>query len=81
MYIQFQGSDTERIEAQSRQSAKPFTKTSEFGLTHPFTRRQAPSVYPPPPPPFVLGGGAHSLAGERVGGGPNLDEGADTVVL
>ncbi len=76
MYIQFQGSDTERLEAQSRQSAKPFLKTSELGLPHPFTRRR---VCTPPPPAFGSGG-AHSLAGERVGG-PNSDEGADTVVL
>ncbi len=30
-------------------------------------------------PPFVSGGGAHSLTGG--GGGPNSDEGTDTVIL
>jgi hypothetical protein len=34
------------------------------------------------PPPPGSGGRAHSLAGERVGhGGPNSNEGTDTVVL
>jgi hypothetical protein len=33
-----------------------------------------------PPPPFGSEGGTQSLAGERVGG-PNSDEGTDTVVL
>ncbi len=36
---------------------------------------------PPPPHPFGSGGGgANSLAGEGIGG-PNSDEGIDTVVL
>jgi hypothetical protein len=34
------------------------------------------------PSPFGFGGGGtHSLAGEEVHGGPNSDEGTDTVVL
>ncbi len=35
------------------------------------------------PPPLDPGEGAHSLAGEEVGGGggPNSEEGTDTVVL
>jgi hypothetical protein len=33
-----------------------------------------------PPPPFDSGGGTHSLAREGVGG-PNSDEGTETVVL
>jgi hypothetical protein len=40
----------------SRQSAKLFLQSSEFGLLH-----------SQPPPPFVWGGGANSLAGEGVG--------------
>jgi hypothetical protein len=45
--------------AQSRQSAKPFLKSSELGLPQLFTRRR---VFPP-----VLGEGAHSLAREGLG--------------
>jgi hypothetical protein len=48
-------------------------------LPHPHTQA---SVFPPPPPPHpTLGpGGGHTRLRER-GGGPNSNEGADTVVL
>ncbi len=47
--------------SQSRQSAKLFLQSSELGLPQPPTHMR---VCPPHP---VLGGGAHSLAGEGVG--------------
>jgi hypothetical protein len=47
-------------------SAKPFLHSSE--------------LEPPPPPHLGSGGGTHSFAGEGVGG-PNSEEGTDTVVL
>ncbi len=46
---------------QSRQSAKLFLQSSEWGLPHPLTRKQVC------PPPFGSGGGgAHSLGDEGV---------------
>ncbi len=47
---------------QSRQSAKPFFKSSELRLSQPLTRRRVCPPLPPPPP--VLGGRS-KLAGER----------------
>ncbi len=55
--------------SQSGQSAKLFLQSSELGLHY------------PPPLWFGVGGwGTHALAGGGVGG-PNSDEGTDTVVL
>ncbi len=59
---------------QSRESARPFLQLSKFGVPHPLTRRRVC------PPPFGSGGGTHALAGEGAGG-PNSDEGRDTVVI
>ncbi len=59
-----------------RQSARLFLQSSELRLPHPhpLTRRRVCS-----PPPLVQGG--YTLtAGEGVGG-PNSDEGTDTMVL
>jgi hypothetical protein len=53
---------TKPYRAQSRQSAKLFLRSSEFGLPHPITRRRVCTVYPP-----GWGGGAYSFAGEGVG--------------
>jgi hypothetical protein len=57
------------------QSARLSLQSSELGPTPPPPHPQA-SVSPP----LVPGGGTHSLAGEGVGG-PNSDEGTDTVVF
>ncbi len=54
--------NSSRISPQSRQSAKPFLKSSELELPQPLTRRRVC-----PPPPFGSGGGAHSLARKGVG--------------
>ncbi len=62
-----------RFSAQSRQSAKFILQSSVSGLSHPVTRRRVC------PPPFGSGG-AHWLAGEGVGG-PDSNEGTDTVAL
>ncbi len=59
--------------SQSGQSAKLFLQSSELGLPQPLTRRRSC-------PPFGWGGGTHALASGGVGG-PNSDEGTDTVVL
>jgi hypothetical protein len=55
-----------------------FLQSSELGLPHPLTRRRVLSELSPPP--LWWGGGAHSHAGEGVGG-PNSNEGTDTMVL
>jgi hypothetical protein len=57
------------------QSARLFPQSSKLGLPQP---RHPASLSPP----LVQGGGHTPFAGEEVGGGgPNSDEGTDTVVL
>jgi hypothetical protein len=60
-----------RDRPQSRESTRPFLQSSELGPPHPHA-----SV----PPNFGSVGG-YTLAFGRGGGGPNSDEGKDTVVL
>jgi hypothetical protein len=66
------------MKPQSRHNAKLFLQSLELGLPPHLPHPQASA----PPPPLVpgRGGGAHSLAGEGVGG-PNADAGTYTVVL
>jgi hypothetical protein len=64
---------TEQYLLQSRQSAKLFLQSSEFGLPQPVTRWR---VFPP-----GSGGGGHTRWRERGGESPNFDEGTYTVVL
>ncbi len=61
--------------AQSIQSARLYVHSSELGPTTPLTRKGV-LILP------LLGrrGETHSLAGEGIGG-PNSDEGTDTLVL
>ncbi len=57
---------------------------AQIGVSHSLLNWDSPtqkSVHPPPPLFGSEGGGAHSLAGERVWEGPNSDEGTDSVVL
>jgi hypothetical protein len=62
-----------KFASHNRQSARLFLQSSELGLPHPHTRRRVC-----PPPLHWLEG--YTLAcGEGVGG-PNSDEGTDTVV-
>jgi hypothetical protein len=60
--------------AKCRQSARLFLQSSELRLPHPLTRRRVCS------PLLWFRGGYTLTAGEGVGG-PNSDEGIDTVVL
>ncbi len=60
--------------AKCRQSAKPFLQSSELRLPHPFTRRRVCSLI------LWFRGGIHTHCG-RGGGGPNSDEGTDTMEL
>ncbi len=62
--------------AKCRQSARPFLQSSELRLPHPFTRRRVCSLILW----FGGGGDTHSLR-ERGWGGPNSDEGTDTMEL
>jgi hypothetical protein len=62
------------MDAQSRQIASHFLQSYELGRPHPLTSRRV--CAPPPLGPR----GTRSLAVEGVGG-PNSDEGTDTVVL
>ncbi len=57
-----------------RQSARLFLQSSELRHPHPLTRRRVCS------PLFWFRGDTHSLR-ERGWGGPNSDEGTDTMVL
>jgi hypothetical protein len=59
------------MEAQSRQSAKPFLQSLEFGLPQPLTPRR---VCPCPPPPS-RSGGRGTLTGERGLGEPQFRRG------
>jgi hypothetical protein len=61
---------------QSRQSAKLFLQSSEFGLPQPLTCRRVP----PPPPPWFRGEG-HTRWRERGWESPNSNGGTYTVVL
>jgi hypothetical protein len=65
----------DKVKAQSRQSARLFLQLSELGFSHPLTAGVCA-----PPPPLVPGEGHTRLREEGVGG-PNSDEGTDTVVL
>jgi len=59
---------------QSRQSAKPFLKSSELGLPQPLTRRRVC-------PPFWFRGEGHTRCRYRGRDSPNSNEGTYTVVL
>jgi hypothetical protein len=60
-----------------RQNDKLFLQSSELRFPHPLTRRRVCT----PPPPCFRGGGGYTSFRERGWGGPNSDEGTDTVVL
>jgi hypothetical protein len=61
---------------QSKQSAKIFLQSSEFGLPQPLTRRRVP-----PPPGSGGGGEGNTRWRERGWESPNSNEGTYTVVL
>ncbi len=75
-YRIFLSEHNRQVRTQNRQSAKLFLQSSELGFPYPLTRRRVCT-------PSSLVPGGHTRLRERRwgGGGPNSDEGTDTVVL